>query len=53
MSEKACNTCEISKSLDNFTVNNRNKDGKDNRCKACQSEKNIIGNGNKKKEIII
>ncbi len=39
MSEKTCNTCEISKSLDNFTVNNRNKDGKDNRCKTCESEK--------------
>jgi len=40
MSEKICNTCEISKSLDDYTTNKRNKDGKDNRCKTCQSEKN-------------
>jgi hypothetical protein len=39
MSEKTCNTCELSKSLDEYCNNKRNKDGKDNRCKACESER--------------
>ena len=39
MSEKVCNTCEISKSLEEYTTNKRNKDGKDNRCKLCESER--------------
>ena len=39
MSEKTCNTCEVSKSLEEYTNNKRNKDGKDNRCKVCESER--------------
>ena len=39
MSDKVCNTCQISKSLEEYTNNKRNKDGKDNRCKLCESER--------------
>jgi hypothetical protein len=40
MSEKICNACKITKTLDNFTNNLKYKFGKENKCKECVKEKN-------------
>lgn len=39
MSVKICNTCNISKSIDEYTNNKRNSDGKEKRCKVCISDR--------------
>lgn len=38
METKVCNTCERSAGLDAFSKNKQNKDGRNNRCKSCDSE---------------
>jgi hypothetical protein len=40
--KKICNTCGVSKSMEDYTNNRRYKDGKENRCKECLKEKNKI-----------
>ncbi len=35
---KKCNRCKIEKQIESFAKNSRNKDGKQNTCKACHSE---------------
>lgn len=35
--EKACFKCKIVKSIDEYTIRNRNLDGHDGKCKACSS----------------
>jgi hypothetical protein len=39
--EKKCTKCKEVKSLDEFSKDKRNKDGKQSRCKSCQKEYNI------------
>jgi hypothetical protein len=39
--QKVCSGCSLEKSLDSFTKNKRNKDGKESKCKDCCKKKNL------------
>ncbi len=46
--EKVCKNCHEQKTLDKFAVEKRNKDGRKNICKSCDSKRKITGNSKKK-----